>query len=335
MLVSGLAAPICRACGSKGPFASLPYVNELYDGGEASLFDGLSLSCCQDCGFSWTTPRLHDEALERFYRTVYRSADRGRHAHQLEDVSQLSKYGRLALAQIQLARTFWSPSRPDIDVLDIGAGQGAFLAAARAIFPRAVLHAVEPDEHSHDLLRAMGASLLGETFPLEAVSEGKKFDLIACSHVIEHLNADALDGFLSALAAILKPGGIALIEVPHANFKKYPDYRPNDAPHLCFFSETALTRLLAGHFRVIYSGSCGSPYPTNNPLATAIASNPKQPWRTRVVKSLLGSRIPGISLPLKLWRKLRSPDVGHVLQDESYSYGADRVFLRAVVSPKI
>lgn len=334
MLVSGLAAPMCRACGSKGPFASLPYVNDLYDGDEASLFDGLSLSCCQDCGFSWATPRLHDEALERFYRTVYRSADRGRHAHQLEAGSLLGKYGRRALAQIQLARTFWSPSRPDIDVLDIGAGQGAFLAAARAVFPRSVLHAVEPDEHSHDLLRAMGASLLGTAFPLESISGSKKFDLIACSHVIEHLNADALDCFLSALAAILKPGGIALIEVPHANFKKHPDYRPNDAPHLCFFSEPALARLLAGHFQVIYSGSCGSAYPTNNPVVATITNNPKQPWRARVIKSLLGSRIPGISLPIKLWRKLRSPDIENVLQDEVYSYGADRVFLRAVVSAK-
>jgi SAM-dependent methyltransferase len=82
---------------------------------------------------------------------------------------------------------------------------------------------------------------------------GKKFDVITCFHVLEHV--DDPKAFVSGLRAMLKEGGTLFIAVPHQNRfmhrlikKKMGDDFPM---HVTFWTPEALSRLMqAGRFDV-------------------------------------------------------------------------------------
>lgn len=76
--------------------------------------------------------------------------------------------------------------------------------------------------------------------------EGRTADVIHAHNVMAHV-AD-LNGFVQGIAALLKPDGIAVIEVPYV--KDLIDHCEFDTiyhEHLCYFSLTALVRLFERH----------------------------------------------------------------------------------------
>lgn len=77
-------------------------------------------------------------------------------------------------------------------------------------------------------------------------AEGRTADVIHAHNVLAHV-AD-LNGFVRGIAALLKPGGVAVIEAPYV--KDLIDSREFDTiyhEHLCYFSLTALDRLFTRH----------------------------------------------------------------------------------------
>ena len=127
-------------------------------------------------------------------------------------------------------------------LLDIGAGTGDFLAAAKKrgweVF------GAEPNEDARKLSAGKGVELQKET----SVFPDHHFDVITMWHVLEHV--PNLDEQLKELQRLLKPDGLLIVAVP--NFKSYDakKYKENwaayDVPrHLYHFSPLAIKRIFS------------------------------------------------------------------------------------------
>lgn len=99
-------------------------------------------------------------------------------------------------------------------VLDVGAGNGAFIAVALRAAPRLEIFGAE---FSHAAIAAAPAQIRSRIRPCDLQSaqalpwEGK-FDIICCMEVLEHLPDDVQA--LTHIASALKPGGQLFISVP-------------------------------------------------------------------------------------------------------------------------
>ncbi len=86
----------------------------------------------------------------------------------------------------------------------------------------------------------------GRDFAAQLAAEGKQCDVFHGHNVLAHV-AD-LNGFVNGIATLLKPTGVAVLEVPQA--KELIDHLEFDTiyhEHLCYFSLTALKNLFARH----------------------------------------------------------------------------------------
>lgn len=123
------------------------------------------------------------------------------------------KGGRANHALDVLAEHLEAPPRR---ALDVGSSRGHFVRALLDRFPDCEVDAVEPDarllDRADGIYPSSGAILIPqriEHFPFLGV---RKYDLIHCSHTLEHL-FDPL-GQLCRLADVLTPGGLMYVEVP-------------------------------------------------------------------------------------------------------------------------
>ncbi|CAN5858532.1 class I SAM-dependent methyltransferase [soil metagenome] len=90
----------------------------------------------------------------------------------------------------------------------------------------------------------------GETLAHELKEQGRRADVIHANNVLAHV--DDLNGFVRGIVLLLKDDGVAVIEVPYV--KDMIDHNEFDTvyhEHLCYFSLTALCRLLLRHRLVI------------------------------------------------------------------------------------
>ena len=93
---------------------------------------------------------------------------------------------------------------------------------------------------------ARSASSSAGRLPQQLDRRGQQADIIHANNVLAHV-AD-LNGFVAGLQLLLKPDGIAVIEVPYV--KDLIDQVEFDTiyhEHLCYFSLTALDRLFQRH----------------------------------------------------------------------------------------
>ncbi|MES2786651.1 MAG: class I SAM-dependent methyltransferase [Pseudomonadota bacterium] len=131
---------------------------------------------------------------------------------------------------------------PGSTLLDIGCGNGRFMAWARAAGWRCV--GTEVDEAAAERARLRGFQVHCEQD--RALDEGP-FDAVTISHVIEHVHDPRL--MLRFARRALKPGGFFFIDTPnvdargHARFGPY--WRGLEPPrHLQLFHPALLTKLL-------------------------------------------------------------------------------------------
>jgi SAM-dependent methyltransferase len=104
-------------------------------------------------------------------------------------------------------------------ILDAGSGPGELVAELSLHFPAASLSAADVSPHSLELLRARAPS--SETFLLDLTAPDfdaqhagrfRRFELVICSEVIEHVADDELA--LRRLERLLAPGGCLIVTVP-------------------------------------------------------------------------------------------------------------------------
>lgn len=127
-------------------------------------------------------------------------------------------------------------------VLDIGAGTGDFLVAAKNEGWN--ITGIEPSDKAKEIAISKGVTF---SYSLENL-EDHTFDVITMWHVLEHV--PDLDFQIQQLKRLLKPNGTIIIAVP--NFKSYDAnhyksfWAAYDVPrHLWHFSKTAIEKLFA------------------------------------------------------------------------------------------
>jgi len=140
-------------------------------------------------------------------------------------------------------------------VLDVGCGDGAFLALARGCGWDVL--GLEPDPKAALAAARRGLPVIdGDLARLDG--QASVFDVITMAHVIEHVHDPV--AVLRACHRLLKPGGTLWLETPNAGSLGLhlfaQDWRGLEAPrHLVLFTPAALRRVL----RDAGFENCGSP----------------------------------------------------------------------------
>jgi len=184
----------------------------------------LTALACTSCGFVCYYPRPSTEDLTakytflREHETLGSAHGSGRRVERLLAI----RTAYLCNAVMRLAKR-----RPD-RVLDIGGGDGRLLRPFVKLGSECYL----VDFNQSPIA---GVCRLGNQ--LEEIPSGRNFDLIICSHVLEHV-ADP-GGTLKIAANLLSPSGVLYVEVPLEVWKGVP-ISEDPVTHINFFTTAAL-----------------------------------------------------------------------------------------------
>ena len=170
---------------------------------------------CRRCSLGYLDPRPTAAEIQMYYPESYFNHRGG----------MGRRYDRQAS---------YVPSRAG-DLLDIGAARGDFLAVMRERGWNVT--GIEPwtSENPHDL------TIHRQRFPEECELEPASFDVVTAWAVFEHLHDPA--AAFARVAALLRPGGQLIVQVPNLRSIRARFARLEDIPrHLYFFSEKTLRR---------------------------------------------------------------------------------------------
>ncbi len=168
---------------------------------------GFRHGTCVSCKTVYVSPRLTDECIEElysneYYNTLYITSV----LPMFEQRTQL--IGRGKFDQLVALREGRAPGR----VLDIGAGVGEVLEVFRD--EGWSTHAIEMNETAVDWLSERGHAEVFHGRLQDYDKTTSCFDVVMAWGVVEHV-LDA-DDFLTRVHGLLKPGGLFVSEVPHA-----------------------------------------------------------------------------------------------------------------------
>lgn len=219
----------CEVCGSKDIFIlEYPDTRSFY-------FANMTLVSCTGCGISYVPNR--PKGLDIYYQEIY-SLDKGRKV----DVSPEELFAggherTLALKRsLQHIGILKNRSKTIQDLLDVGAGYGMTLKTSEA--PRKV--AVEIDRSMDRYLQYVGAEVHRsfDTIPDANV------DAVVCSHYLEHVYIKDIGENIRQMLRVLRPGGVALIEVPNVPLLRVDFMRARHAPHIVFFTLQSMRQII-------------------------------------------------------------------------------------------
>ena len=195
---------------------------------------------CPDCALVYVSPRPHPEAILQIYEH-----DASQTAARVHVAKTRDAYAQ-AHARHLLGLLPADHARPGAQVLELGAGGGVLLTAARA--QGCEVAAIEPNPVLAAFMSAQGIPC--EVAPLSPASfAGRAFDLVVHCNVLSHFDDPV--GTLRLLAERLAPSGLMLFET--GNFADAaPAFHPliqaterfQLPEHLTFFGERSLLRLL-------------------------------------------------------------------------------------------
>lgn len=203
------------------------------------------------------------------------------------------------LARHLFRSDFPEPAR----LLDIGCGNGEFLAAATRMGWR--VHGIEPDTQAAAACRVQGFEVFEGTLDAFAGAHEGCFDAITSSNCIEHVPDPGQ--FIEKAFSLLKPGGRLWLATPNpqglgvAVFGRcWRGLEPSR--HLCVPSQAQLVRLLAAagfeQVRLLRRGAHGKTITRESAEVAQVesrAGNPIRPWSrwmalpVRTIASALGT----------------------------------------------
>ncbi|MDC0192766.1 class I SAM-dependent methyltransferase, partial [Alphaproteobacteria bacterium] len=229
----------CFICNNENLIIRNRYLN-------STLFNK-KLYSCSSCEFSFLFP-LSQEYLEDFYSTEYvkdfnrtlinkdpkeyfkNENNQFRRNRSLRHVNTVKKYKNI---------------KDKLNILDIGAGLGTTLYYSKKLFKDSKLYAYENDISMFKYLEEIDTNITTGSLKNLDNKYFNFFDIIYCSHFIEHISNEELINFVQILNRILKKNGILLLETPNDNYFKYPlllNKKPHPH-HTIFFSKKSLNKL--------------------------------------------------------------------------------------------
>lgn len=201
-------------------------------------FPPTRLKACSICGHVFSAPSPNDEQLSSYYKSRLDAAWSALLGGAILDYMQ-----ERAEAQIDFIESAWNRGRrPDTQqpaLLDLGCGIGALCNA----WSKHGRPALGLDTNPAVVLagrRCFNVDLRVQDIE-NALLESQQWDIIAMSHVLEHLPSPALH--LEKLHHILKPEGWLFIEVP-STWPGYFENREDMEGHLHFFNPDSVRRML-------------------------------------------------------------------------------------------
>jgi SAM-dependent methyltransferase len=124
-------------------------------------------------------------------------------------------------------------------LVDIGCGDGHFLAEVRARWPDRTVLGIDSSEAAVAQARRMSPDVPVEVRDILRSPLDGRFDVATLLDVIEHVPPDSLPSFLQSVSRTLRSGGHLVLTVPHRN-------EPLIAKHYQHFDSNGLRRIL-GH----------------------------------------------------------------------------------------
>ena len=207
--------------------------------GKSTSFLPLTIQNCKHCGLGLADPMPSTAELDEYYNGQY-WVDPGL---PFTPKNYPTTYV-LALSRWQQLQPLLEKSSTDSNtkrILDIGAGHGFLgtIAAESSVMENGEYHAVEPDEDYRKAVKKYWSSKTCSTHLYKSLEEvDEKFDLIAISHVLEHVAAPV--DFINHISTYLKPNGLLFLEIPHRDDR----FKEDVFPHLLFFTNKALESLI-------------------------------------------------------------------------------------------
>lgn len=147
-------------------------------------------------------------------------------------------------------------------VLEIGFGQGAFLAWARE--QGAIVSGTELDSASVDAAREAGFETVNAAFEQTGELDGTEFDIVVAYDVFEHLSAEDLVAKLAAIDRALCSRGLLVMRYPNGQSPFGLPSQHGDATHILALSEMKMRQFAAGTAlrTESYRGAAFVAYPT-------------------------------------------------------------------------
>jgi SAM-dependent methyltransferase len=230
----------CRSCGHSSLETVLdlglsPLANNLPTASELGTADErfpLETVFCERCALVQITVTVPPEILFRHYRYF-------------SSVSEtLVRHARDLVDRVLASRTLDSESL----VLEIASNDGYLLQSY--VQKGIPVLGVDPAENIAEVARGRGVPTLAEffsdTLARQLASEGKTADVVHANNVLAHV-ADT-NGFVEGIRTILKPKGVAVIEVPYVrDLIEKCEFDTIYHEHLCYFSVSSLRSLFLRH----------------------------------------------------------------------------------------
>lgn len=216
---------------------------------------------CDNCGTVFQSPRMTEEALDRYYEAEY--VLQHQHANGVTEKELRVQAGRARNLLKLLSRNVASVERH----LDIGSSTGSLMVTVSEAYDCDTV-GVEPAEVYRAFCTARGLTVFSDLKALAGV-DGPRFDLITLAHVLEHLPDPV--GYLEELRETwLTPSSTVLIEVPNLF-----GHRSVEIPHLfCFSAGTLRYTLAQAGYDVLRVTRHGSPHSRLIPLYLAALAVP-------------------------------------------------------------
>lgn len=191
-----MRAPASRACPQCGGAASWRFtVGDLNRGLGERAFDYFQ---CAHCALLFLDPPPED--LSRYYPQAYYQLPRS--------IEELARSARHERYKIDIVRRHATAGR----LIEIGPATGGFCYLAKEAGFQ--VQAIEMDSRCAEFLRStVGVDVLHSAAENAALQRLEPADVVVLWHVIEHLRDPW--SMLEAIAAKLRPGGVAVIATPN------------------------------------------------------------------------------------------------------------------------
>ncbi len=198
-----LECPPCPVCGGAEPPERLFAARDVATDRPGEF----AVARCCGCGCAHTSPRPTLEALGRYYDDVY-SGDGA------DEMKAMQTGGGMRLVNQARFGLLERHVRLDSDsaLLDIGCGYGTFLSVAHERVG-CRLHGCDTDAGSLEGGVAPAGVDLRAAEVEEAGWDDAAFDVVTLYHCLEHVPDPV--GTLRTARALLRPGGVLVVEVPN------------------------------------------------------------------------------------------------------------------------
>lgn len=218
---------------------------------DAKTNQALEISVCLKCGLVQLSEFPTVEGLRQYYSHHYREDYKGSFTPKPKHIFRAARAARDRLTFLKSRLVDMGHPLPNT-LLDIGAGGGEFVYAAKCIGLDAV--GIEPNLGYSDFARD-SYSVHIDTLHLDQVCD-RKADVVTLFHVLEHI-PNPIE-VIKTLYEIVKEDGWLFVEVPNI---EQADASPSNIffqAHLFYFSEVNLIAVASSYFEPVYTDTKGN-----------------------------------------------------------------------------